>query len=203
MANDFFSSFWALTELDQCESTQLLAVESIRQGRYRQPFIFSCLQQSSGFGQRGNKWVHCGEALAISLAWEAKGFDVAPDDRWPSWVSLWVLQALNSFDSRLRGQVRLKWPNDLIAHNEKLGGVLVSQIVHQGRTFRIAGLGLNLAWTESKPYDLPAIDLKTLIGEPIDRVRLFHCIMQSLTKGIGAPRDEKALDLALESLRAI
>jgi BirA family transcriptional regulator, biotin operon repressor / biotin---[acetyl-CoA-carboxylase] ligase len=40
----------------------------------------------------------------------------------------------------------LKWPNDLLLHGKKLGGILAQAVVIDGRTAVVVGMGLNLGW---------------------------------------------------------
>ena len=131
MATGFF---WSYRELDQCESTQLIAIETIRKGGFKGPFALSCLQQTAGFGRRGDPWIDSGQALALRLAWKPTPEQISPDERWPSWISLWVWRGLIQFDDRLRRVLKLKWPNDLVVGSEKLGGVHVSQFIPHGET---------------------------------------------------------------------
>ena len=199
MATGFF---WSYRELDQCESTQLLAIETIRKGDFKGPFALSCLQQTAGFGRRGDPWIDSGQALALSLAWKPTPEQISPDERWPSWISLWVWRGLVQFDDRLRRVLKLKWPNDLVVGSEKLGGVLVSQFIAHGETYRVAGLGLNLSWVAAKPVDRPVTDLQSLLGQAVARERVLDCILSAVARGIQGEEDEGLLDAALQELRA-
>ena len=199
MATGFF---WSYRELDQCESTQLIAIETIRKGGFKGPFAFSCLQQTAGFGRRGDPWTDSGQALALSLAWKPTPEQISPDERWPSWISLWVWRGLVQFDDRLRRVLKLKWPNDLVVGSEKLGGVLVSQFIAHGETYRVAGLGLNLSWVAAKPVDRPVTDLQSLLGQAVARERVLDCILSAVARGIQGEEDEGLLDAALQELRA-
>ena len=194
---------WSYRELEQCESTQLLAIELIRKGDFKGPFALSCRQQTGGFGRRGDPWIDSGQALALSLAWRPVPEQISPDERWPSWISLWVLQGLIQFDDRLRHVLKLKWPNDLVVGSEKLGGVLVSQFIANGETYRVAGIGLNLSWVAAKPVDRPVTDLQSLLGKAVIRERVLESILSAVAQGIQGEEDEGLLDAALQELRAV
>jgi BirA family transcriptional regulator, biotin operon repressor / biotin---[acetyl-CoA-carboxylase] ligase len=65
------------------------------------------------------------------------------------------------------GEVGLKWPNDLVARDRKLGGLLVELAGERdGRAAAVIGLGLNLAMPADAAagIDQPWIDLATLGG---------------------------------------
>lgn len=53
-------------------------------------------------------------------------------------------------------QFRIKWPNDLYWNHQKIGGILIENIVTSGGewSWAIAGIGINLN-QEQFPSDLP------------------------------------------------
>jgi BirA family biotin operon repressor/biotin-[acetyl-CoA-carboxylase] ligase len=90
--------------------------------------------QSDGRGRSGARWDNADRALAVSLAWPADDEDHRP---FSLMAGVAVVRALDG------GSV-LKWPNDVMKGELKLGGILVE------RSDRgvVAGLGLNLFWAE-------------------------------------------------------
>lgn len=101
--------------------------------------------QTAGRGRRERAWVSApGCSLCLSLAYT---FRNAPDLLPPLTLAVGVAAA-NALASIGLDAVRLKWPNDLLVHERKLGGILVeSRVARQGpRTSVtvIAGIGLNL-----------------------------------------------------------
>jgi BirA family transcriptional regulator, biotin operon repressor / biotin---[acetyl-CoA-carboxylase] ligase len=130
-------------------------------------------EQSLGRGRRGRAWDSpAGKGLWTSVL-------VAPTgpEELASWTSLWaavvVKKALESIAAESNGnfkdQILLKWPNDLILQERKLGGILAENVVDaQNRKAILVGLGINLTQSE---YDfLPhlrnrAISLWQAVGE--------------------------------------
>lgn len=101
--------------------------------------------QTAGVGRRGRTWATFPGNLAMSLGLE---FSTAESlSLLPVWAGICVYEALQNFlPPDLRGQISLKWPNDIVAGPEqrKLCGIL-SQVRVQGETQKIAlGIGLNL-----------------------------------------------------------
>lgn len=98
-------------------------------------------EQTAGRGRRDNRWTSPRAAgLWLSLAWT---FEKLPERL--SGLTLSVGVALAEALQALGADVRLKWPNDLIANDAKLGGILVelqSQADRQ-RTV-IVGVGINV-----------------------------------------------------------
>ena len=196
--------YWIHEDLLTCESTQACAIEKIRQGQYSQPFAISSQQQTKGVGRRGDPWVDSGASVALSLGWHVQeGQDATPDERWPSWVSFWVWQALQSFAIELGSRVYLKWPNDLVYQDKKLGGVIVSQLVYRGETYRVAGVGLNLAWVEPPPVGLRVTDLASITHRPIDRLAVISGILESIATGLQDKGDRQQLNQAVAKLRVV
>jgi len=95
-------------------------------------------RQTAGRGRQGRPWVDCG-GLHMSVvvpphrASFDRGFSV--------WLGLLVVLSLRD-DFNM--DVRLKWPNDLMAGNRKLGGILLESTGAAERTIIVAGLGLNI-----------------------------------------------------------
>ena len=195
-------SFWRHEEIETCHSTQSLAIEMVRRGNYQGPFSLSASRQTDGVGQRGNPWVDSGMAVALSLAWQVQEEESKPDDRWPSWISLWVQQALVDYAPEIKQVLRLKWPNDLVISDQKLGGVLVSQFAHEGQTFRVAGIGINLAWINPQPQTFSATDLQSVLGRPVDRSQVVKRILEEIAHGLQTAKDKDLLDTAVLDLRA-
>jgi BirA family biotin operon repressor/biotin-[acetyl-CoA-carboxylase] ligase len=74
--------------------------------------------------------------------------------------------------------VMLKWPNDLMAGDAKLGGILAeAQYPRRGEAVIVAGIGLNVNLPEelggtASPAYASAIDLHSLLAEPPSRETL-------------------------------
>lgn len=103
--------------------------------------------QSAGRGRRGRSWqAPLGGGLCLSLGWHFPG--LPPD---PGCLSLAcglaVAQALEALG--VVG-VGLKWPNDLLWQDRKLGGLLVeTRSSSSGGFYAVVGLGLNVRLGEA------------------------------------------------------
>lgn len=104
-------------------------------------------QQTAGRGRRGRTWHGSpGDSLTFSLLWR-----FPPESSAPTALSLTVGLALARAMTGLgAADVRLKWPNDLLCHGRKLGGILIELQPGALRT-AIIGIGINL----HLPHDLP------------------------------------------------
>ncbi|MGB8702507.1 MAG: biotin--[acetyl-CoA-carboxylase] ligase [Thermosynechococcaceae cyanobacterium] len=105
------------------------------------------LQQEAGRGQWGRTWCSPLGGLYLSVA-------IAPNIAADESAQLTVCSALG-IAKALREQqipVGLKWPNDLLLHGKKLGGILTETTIQQGRIDRaVIGIGIN--WRNPVPAE--------------------------------------------------
>lgn len=141
----------------------------------------ACLaeHQSSGRGRVGRQWVSpFGANLYCSVAWT---FDALPPGIQALALAAGAAVA-QAIDGDGRFSVRLKWPNDLVAGDRKLGGVLVEMRGEPpGVTRVVVGVGLNLRMPPAAAagIDQPWTDLATL-GARIGRNALAASVLDAL-----------------------
>lgn len=169
-----------LTVLDQVDSTNTWLT-----GQSGEPRACLAEFQSAGRGRRGRGWVSpFGANLYLSLAWR---FDEWP----PGFTALGMVTAIAAVRSLaelgIEG-VRIKWPNDLVAADRKLGGVLVDiQGEPPGATRAVIGLGLNVRMPVSAAghIDQPWMDLATLTDDaPPSRNALAAALIGALMEAL-------------------
>lgn len=120
--------------------------------------------QTEGRGRRGNAWKSPFAAgINLSLGWH---FDPAPEPL--ALVSLGagvaVMRTLGRFGITGAG---LKWPNDVIWQNRKLGGTLVEMRAESaGPCKMVIGIGINYSFPAESNYstgiDQPWVDIATI-----------------------------------------
>lgn len=110
-------------------STQDVAREQFSGG----PVLVVADRQEQGRGRGGSSWVNADRAVAFSLAFEPRW---ARDD----WGVIPLIAGVVT--ARITGAM-LKWPNDIVADDRKLGGILVES--SSGGPI-VVGIGLNLWW---------------------------------------------------------
>jgi BirA family biotin operon repressor/biotin-[acetyl-CoA-carboxylase] ligase len=137
--------------------------------------------QRAGRGRRGRMWVSpFGANICLSLLWESwlgvsalGGLSLA--------IGVGILRAMQELGIREAG---LKWPNDVLAKDAKLAGILVEIIGESsGPCHVIVGVGVNVSMADTGigPLGQPWIDLLTLTGgRSISRNRVAALLLEQL-----------------------
>ncbi len=136
-------------------------------------------QQTAGRGRQNREWVSpAGSGLYQSLAYSVAS---ARSDFSALTLALGVgvLEALKRFTD---ADIKLKWPNDLVAEDCKLGGLLTETRVTNGKLLVIAGIGINLRMDDAtraasrSGWAQQGIALEHLDGAPADRNGLASAV---------------------------
>jgi BirA family biotin operon repressor/biotin-[acetyl-CoA-carboxylase] ligase len=143
--------------------------------------------QSAGRGRHGNPWLSLPEgSLTFSLGWRfATGGGFLGG--LPLAVSVAVVRALS-----LEGfsDIALKWPNDLVHHYQKLGGILVELSGDAlGPTQAVIGIGLNISLPRDSRSEISqaVTDLSKLSKgrkTPINREALLARIFVEIVRAL-------------------
>ena len=118
--------------------------------------------QTAGRGRRGHKWDSTVGNLLLSIVVRP---NVNPA-KYSGLAAVCGLAVLKTLEKQgLATEIDLKWPNDLVARERKLGGILVEAARdNKGQPFAVCGIGVNVNYTPSEVPDggLPAIGLSDL-----------------------------------------
>ncbi len=142
-------------------------------------------QQSAGRGRHNRRWHSPPEAgLYLSYGWCPKSSHITRYlELLPLLSGSSVLRALNHLAP---GQIGLKWPNDLVTEDGKLGGVLIeTRTAKQGMQTVCVGVGINrqLPVTARKQIEQPTTDLQQLLGRPPPSLnRLAAMVLSALDR---------------------
>ena len=93
-----------------------------------------------------------------------------------------IIKGIHKFTSISLG---IKWPNDIMYNNKKLGGILIESQTIDNQIFLNIGVGLNInECSQDFPDNLSntAISLREIAGHPIQREPLLACILNELDK---------------------
>lgn len=144
--------------------------------------IVTAENQTKGKGQMGAKWQsEAGKNLIMSalvkdfLFENEKVFDLNII------VSLSVIGILKSLDI---SNLSIKWPNDIMSYNKKIGGILIENTIKSdGRIVSVVGIGLNVNQTTFD--ELPnASSLALISGKTFDKDNLCSLITEKIQEKI-------------------
>ncbi|MFM7293383.1 MAG: biotin--[acetyl-CoA-carboxylase] ligase [Burkholderiales bacterium] len=120
--------------------------------------------QTAGRGRRGRVWKSAlGASLTFSLLWR---FEIGAASL--GGLSLAVGLAVANALRALGIDAELKWPNDIVVDDKKLGGILIeTQGDMLGPMIAVIGVGLNVRLPESikLAIDQPVTDLATVSAD--------------------------------------
>jgi BirA family biotin operon repressor/biotin-[acetyl-CoA-carboxylase] ligase len=165
------SKGYRLVAFDEIGSTNTEAIERARAGE-RGPVWFVTTLQTAGRGRRNRPWVAPRGNLASSIL---EVMRVAP----PVAATLGFAAGL-ALEAALRklsaneAQFSLKWPNDVLAGNHKLSGILLEAETVGDSLAVVVGIGTNVvAAPEGTPT--PATSLRAL-GINVEAETLFAAL---------------------------
>ena len=148
-------------------------------------------RQTAGRGSRGRSWLASPEAsLTFSLLWRFDG-GIERMSGLSLAVGVAVVEALEACGA---SGVKLKWPNDILLANAKLGGILV-ELHNESRdagygeensAMAVIGIGLNLLLPDNigagDGFVLPPAALENAISPLPERHRLFAQLLIALAR---------------------
>jgi BirA family biotin operon repressor/biotin-[acetyl-CoA-carboxylase] ligase len=174
----------ALETVDACASTNAALLERAAAGA-RSGAALACELQTAGRGRRGAAWqsgLMTGLAFSVLWRYERVRADFAG---LPLAIGVACVRALEALG--VPG-VRLKWPNDLVHAERKLGGILVEASGEaRGPAAVVVGVGINVrrSYLLAETIGQPVTDLAALAAQAPPRTVLLG----ELLAGIGAALD--------------
>lgn len=145
--------------------------------------------QSAGRGRHGRVWFSPPRAnIYCSVIVRGMGHKISLAE-WLSWLPLVsALAVAESIFQTISIQLTLKWPNDLLLHERKAGGILCESALSPGvDPVVIIGIGLNVnVQLASFPNDLRSIaaSLSEAVSGSIDRNVIIPRLLLELEDGL-------------------
>ena len=139
-------------------------------------------RQISGRGQMGNVWLSReGQSLTFSVFKELRQLPVERQFIISMAVSLGLLKALKSLNVP---KISIKWPNDILSANKKIGGILIENVV-EGSNVKHAIIGIGLNVNDTDFTKLPqASSLKLQTGENFQLEEVLDTILKNIFKNL-------------------
>jgi BirA family biotin operon repressor/biotin-[acetyl-CoA-carboxylase] ligase len=156
------------------KSTNDLAAQMAEQGA-PEGTIVTAEQQTQGRGRLGRTW-HSPEGSGIYLS-----IILRPrftPDKAPGLSLMTALALADTLSSRCPGEVRIKWPNDVLLSGRKVAGILTELSAERGKINHVlVGVGVNV---NQKADDFPdelrsiATSLRRITKKPTNRAELLR-----------------------------
>ena len=146
--------------------------------------------QQKGRGQRESIWFsEAGKNLTCSVL--VKDLILSTTDLFSLnvAVAISIYEALNILT---RKKIAVKWPNDIMAENKKICGVLIENAIQQnGEIFSVIGIGLNV--NQENFENLPNVtSLKLLDKKEFDLDKILNVFLEKLQQNISLIRSKKS-----------
>lgn len=140
--------------------------------------VVTAKQQTAGRGYAGNSWHSTkNQNLTFSILIRPK-CEISHLFYLNKMVSNSIHQVLHAYIPN-----QIKWPNDIIVNNKKMGGVLIENGLNQGLKYSVIGIGLNINQIQFE--NLPkatSLKLETGVHNIIDEIR--YPIISSIQKNM-------------------
>ena len=165
-------------------NTELVGRPNPAQGRSE---VLLAEFQTAGRGRRGRSWLAPpGGAVCLSISWT---FADMPRDAGALGLAIGVcaLRALEAFGI---SDAQLKWPNDVLVQDRKLGGVLIElRAESDGPACVVVGIGLNVALgaellEQIATTGLAATDVASVATRRVSRNELAAAVIDACIRGL-------------------
>ena len=139
--------------------------------------------QTSGRGQMNTKWSsEDGKNLIFSVFVRFSDLLIVHQKYLSYAISVGVYEAIKNYKLP---KLQVKWPNDILSENDKIGGILIENSLQRKRIqSSIIGIGLNIN-QEKFPEDIPnAASIKMKTGASLDLDEVLNLVLQHLKMNI-------------------
>lgn len=180
-----------LVKLHTTASTNSYLKEWIRQNTAENFVVVTTEEQTEGRGQRGNIWyTESSKNLIFSVLIKINKFSIDRQFELNQAISLGIVTILKNYAP----QIKIKWPNDIMADKSKIGGILIENTVSSSTIkYSIVGVGLNINQTHF-PAELPnASSLKNILKKDFVLDDLLQEILLSIKEFV-ALLDQNSTD---------
>ncbi len=174
-----------IIKLNAIDSTNTFLKEMVKEKELKSYTVVLAESQLQGRGQMGSVWSsEPGKNLTFSVFIKLKDFRLMDAVYLNYAVSLAIYEVLMA---NKVPKLAIKWPNDILAGNSKIGGLLIENSVAQGKIqSAIIGLGLNVNQLHFSNDLKNVASLKSVLGFDLDKEKLLNellkVIQEQLTK---------------------
>ena len=168
-----------IIKVDAIDSTNTFLKEALRNKTLKTPTCVWAKEQTNGRGQRGASWAsQSGKNLTFSVFYPVP----MTMQNSPFVINMLTTIALHRVLSTYKlVNLKIKWPNDILSANKKIGGVLIENSYQNAvLSDTVIGIGLNVNQQEFE--NLPkASSIKNILRISLSLEVLLHEILDVLS----------------------
>lgn len=140
--------------------------------------VFWARAQTKGRGRLGRRWVsHKDKGLYFSLLLRPEA-EVKDAAKITLLIGLAVVKALRGFSGL---GFLIKWPNDIVIDDKKIGGILTEMDAEVNRVqFIAAGIGINTNLRKSELPIKEAVSLRILLQKEVSPEAVFNICLKEI-----------------------
>ncbi len=166
-----------IRRFDSLDSTSNYVATELMSGNYSEGDVILAHFQTAGRGQRESVWQsEPGSNLMMSFAIDITFLENSEQFLLSESISLGIKAYLNA--EKLSG-VWIKWPNDILVSDRKIGGMLIEIKRSNGKKWAVVGIGLNINQLEFSP-ELSATSLALEIGQKVMTMRVTKTVIEEI-----------------------
>lgn len=164
-----------LLQYEALESTNKTAADLLDGHKAAHGTVILAHAQHDGRGQRGRSWLsQAGQDLTFTVVTKPRALRADAQFAISKVAALAVHDAVRT---RVQGDVRVKWPNDVLIDRRKVAGILIkNEIVGELVVSSLVGVGINVN-SGGFPDELVATSLAMEAGAPTDRMALLRDVL--------------------------
>lgn len=171
-------ALWDWYEIESVGSTN----DAIKEFQDKLPVAITAINQTGGRGRFNRKWLSIKGNLYLTFS-----LDIPPQDlsRYVCLIGLSLHKTIANLNPR--GQVKVKWPNDIYLEDKKLTGMLLENI--KGNQWAV-GVGVNISGSPQildQPYQATSLAEH---GVDIDRTDFLSLFLNNLATDIAIYKEQ-------------
>ena len=171
-------SYFKIIKLDATPSTNNYLKNKYKSRDVKDGDLVWTKNQTSGRGQRENNWFSKPvESLTFSIFKQYKDENISNPFIISILVSLGIHEALSTINLP---NLKIKWPNDILSCNKKIGGILIENTFKNNKlTNSILGFGLNVNQSDFSKFP-HAASLFSLTKKKWNIEKVFEALIYAL-----------------------
>ena len=182
------SHYWRVSVVDVTGSTQDDLISRARNSQARHGDVIVANFQSAGRGRLDRSFIAPpSSALLFSIY-------LQPIRTLWDWLPLLAGQSIAQALSQGSKVIKMKWPNDLMIGEKKVGGIIASR----AGSGVVIGIGINVGMTSEEVPVEGATSLYIEGVETLDRTKILNLILESLRKNITLWNENRDEELRID-----